>query len=273
MPELPEVETLTVQLNRTLQGLKISQVEIRTPSILETPHEEFSAQVRARQITQVKRRGKYIQVELSGNQCIWFHLGMTGQLLFAREKSIVSLAHIHFILSFAGIPEKIFYRDARRFGHIALSPASRDQFPKGVRSLGLEPSDWKEEDFASFFRTRRARIKSLLLNQTLVAGLGNIYADESLYRAGIRPLRRAHQIGRDRLRLLHRAVCEVLEEAIEWGGSSIDDYLHLDGGVGKFQEFLKVYGRGGEKCGTCGSVIRRVKLSGRTSSFCPHCQK
>lgn len=273
MPELPEVETLTAQLNRSLQGLRISRAEIRTPSVLETPPNEFGGQVQGRQITQVKRRGKYIQIELSSNQSIWFHLGMTGQLLFALEKSIVSLTHIHFTLSFEDTQEKIFYRDVRRFGHIALSPTLEEQFPEGVRSLGPEPSDWGEEDFASFFRTRRARIKSLLLNQTLVAGLGNIYADESLYRAGIRPLRRAHRIGRDGLRRLHRAMCEVLGEAIEWGGSSIDDYLHLDGTVGKFQEFHRVYGRGGEKCGTCGSLIRSVKLSGRTSSFCPHCQK
>lgn len=273
MPELPEVETLTVQLNQNLRGLRISKAELRTPSIFETPYGPLTAQVVGKQITQVKRRGKYIQVELSGDRFLWFHLGMTGQLFFAREESVASLSHIHFVLSFEETEERIFYRDVRRFGHIALSPASQDQFPEGVRHLGPEPSDWREDDFASFFRTRRARIKSLLLNQTLVAGLGNIYADESLYRAGIRPARRAHQIGRDRLRRLHRAMCEVLEEAIRWGGSSIDDYLHLDGTAGQFQEFHRVYGRGGEKCGTCGSLIRSVKLSGRTSSFCPRCQK
>lgn len=275
MPELPEVETLSVQLNRVLRGRRISKVQIRTPSILETPPGEFEAQIVGRQIARIKRRGKFIQMELSENLALWCHLGMTGQLFFQSEESRPAflLSHVHLILFFDNPPGRLIYRDIRRFGHIGLSPALESQFPEEVRRLGPEPLDWKEEDFALFFKTRRARIKSLLLNQTLVAGLGNIYSDESLFRAGIRPLRRADKIAHDRLRRLHRSLCEVLKEAIRWGGSSIDDYRHLDGTTGRFQEFHRVYGRGGEKCQTCGSSIRSVRLSGRTSSFCPRCQK
>jgi len=276
MPELPEVETLALQLNQTLRGRRISKVEIRTPSLLGNPPHQFKTQLIGREVTQVKRRGKYIQMECSDRITLWFHLGMTGRLILKSSSESPATSpesHIHFILFFKGSREGLFYRDVRRFGHITLSPSEKTQFPEKVQRLGPEPLDWKEEDFALFFKTRRARIKSLLLNQTLVAGLGNIYADESLHRAGIRPLRRAHGIGRDRLQRLHQAVCEVLNEAIRHGGSSIDDYLHLDGTAGKFQEFHRVYGRRGEKCGTCGSRIQSVKLSGRTASFCPRCQK
>jgi formamidopyrimidine-DNA glycosylase len=167
----------------------------------------------------------------------------------------------------------LVFRDIRRFGSIALTPTDESAFPVGVQNLGPEPWQCDAEEFASLFKARRASIKSLLLNQTLISGLGNIYSDESLYRAGIRPVERACRIARRRLEHLHEVLCKVLEEAIEWGGSSIDDYLHADGTRGRFQEFHRVYGRGGEECRACGERIRTVKLAGRTSSFCPECQK
>ena len=167
----------------------------------------------------------------------------------------------------------LIFRDVRRFGSIRLTPTEENAFPEGVKNLGPEPWQCDAKAFASLFKARRSPIKNLLLNQTLVSGLGNIYSDESLYRAGIRPVERAHRITRRRLERLHEALCEVLEEAIRWGGSSIDDYLHADGTRGRFQEFHRVYGRGGEPCRVCGEGIRTVKLAGRTSSFCPQCQK
>jgi len=272
MPELPEIETLVLQLKRILEGKVISNVEIRNPSILKAPKKEFEEKLIGKKVTQIKRRGKYIRTDLSENVILWFHLGMTGQLLFESSVGFPK-PHTHFILSFAGFKKKLFYRDVRRFGRIALSPSEESKFPEGVRRLGLEPSDWDQKAFISLFKERRGRIKNLLLNQALMAGIGNIYADESLYRAGIRPFRRACQVGPQGLGRLHTAVCELLEEAIRWGGSSIDDYLHLDGTTGNFQNFHRVYGRGGEGCRSCGTEIRTIKLSGRSSSFCPHCQK
>ena len=272
MPELPEVETLAFQLNRSLAGQRISGVQVLNKSILEEPREGLEEKIAGSEIIQVGRRGKYLRMDLAGNLTLWFHLGMTGQLLLAPPPHSLK-PHTHFILSFSGLAKRLFYRDVRRFGRIALTPAGLGKGPEGVRRLGPEPREWDPETFASFFKARRARIKNLLLNQTLIAGLGNIYADESLHRAGIHPLRRARAVGRERLERLHGAVREILEEAVRSGGSSIDDYRHLDGTKGEFQHFHRVYGRAGESCETCGTRIRKVRLSGRTSSFCPHCQR
>lgn len=272
MPELPEVENLVFELKRVLTGRTITCVEVRNDSILESPREELETALPGKKVIQVGRIGKYIRIELSDPLFLWFHLGMTGQLLF-EDPVPLSDPHLHFVLSFAGSSKGLFYRDIRRFGRIALSPSRESEWPAGVRRLGLEPKEWSQEAFASLLKMRHARIKSLLLNQELVSGLGNIYADESLHRAGIHPLKRAHRLPRRRLFRLHEAICEVLEEAIQWGGSSVDDYLHLDGTRGRFQEFHRVYGRGGKDCRTCGERIRKIKLSGRTSSFCPGCQK
>lgn len=272
MPELPEIETLAFQLNQFLGGYTISGVEIRNESILESPREKLESEIRGKKIVRIERRGKYLQLDLARGLTLWFHLGMTGQL-FLEPPPASLRSHTHFILSFAGSTRQLFYRDVRRFGRIALTETGEGGLPSGVRRLGPEPKEWDPEDFIAHFKARRARIKNLLLNQTLVAGLGNIYADESLHRAGIHPLRRAYRLGRGRLERLREAMCQVLEEAIRWGGSSIDDYFHLDGEKGKFQYFHRVYGRAGEACSTCGARIQRIRLSGRTSSFCPHCQR
>ncbi len=271
MPELPEVENLVLELKRVLTGLEIDRAQVRNDSILDSPCQELQAGISGKEIIQVRRIGKYIRIQLS--DCfLWFHLGMTGQLLFEDLPAQLD-PHVHFILSFAGSRKRLFYRDVRRFGRIALSPSAESEWPAGVRRLGREPKECSQEAFASLFKLSRARIKNLLLNQKVVSGLGNIYADESLHRAGIHPLRRAHELPRRRLFRLHEAICEVLEEATRYGGSSVDDYLHLDRTRGRFQELHRVYGRGGKNCQTCTTPIRKIKLSGRSSSFCPRCQQ
>lgn len=272
MPELPEVENLVFELKKALEGERIQDVEIRNPSVLETPREWLESQIPGKKIIQIGRRGKFIQIRLSEGLILWFHLGMTGQLVL-EEPSVSFQPHTHFVLSLRDSEKRLVYRDVRRFGRISLTPYGEAQYPKGVRRLGPEPREWTREKFASLFKERRARIKSLLLDQRLMAGLGNIYADESLHRAGIHPLRRAREVSRHRLFRLHGAIGEVLDEAIRWGGSSIDDYRHLDGSKGQFQLFHRVYGRTGANCRGCGARIKSVKLSGRSSSFCPRCQK
>ena len=272
MPELPEIQTLVTQLNRVLRGRRISQVEVRNSSLLENPQFEFEKKIVGETIEQVGRRGKYIRMDLSQNLALWFHLGMTGQLFLEPPANDLK-PHTHFILSFFDSPHRLLFRDSRRFGRIALTPAGNREAPEGVRKLGREPKEWDPEKLVPVLKGRHARIKSLLLDQRLVAGLGNIYADESLHRAGVHPLRRAHNIPRVKLHRLHQAMGEVLEEAIFYGGSSIDDFIHTDGSKGRFQEFHRVYGRAGKDCLGCGTPIRAVKIAGRTSSFCPHCQK
>lgn len=274
MPELPEVETLASQLREELHDRTIQTVEIRNDSIVTTPRESLLRQIPGRTILRVGRRGKFIRLDLSGALTLWLHLGMTGQLLLFNPSSLkAEEPHVHFKVSFRESPQFLLYRDVRRFGRIALTEGGDLALPERIRRLGREPGEWDGEEFASFLKTRRARIKSLLLDQRVVAGLGNIYTDESLHRAGIHPLRRADRIGRKRLLRLHRAMGEVLREAIHWGGSSIDDYRHLDGGKGEFQRFHRVYSRREERCLQCRALIRQVKISGRTSWFCPKCQR
>ena len=272
MPELPEIETLVLQLNRALEGRRISEVQIRHSSLLQNPRKEFQRQMVGERITRIGRRGKYIHIDLSHDRALWFHLGMTGQLFLEHPPESLK-PHTHFIVSFFESKKKLFFRDVRRFGRIALTSRDEGKIPEGVRRLGLEPRQWDPQDLAAASKKRKTRIKSLLLDQRLVSGLGNIYADESLHRARIRPLTRTHRISAARAARLHQAMCEVLEEAIRLGGSSIDDYIHLDGSKGEFQNFHQVYGRAGKNCFGCGNLIRSVKISGRTSSFCPHCQQ
>ncbi len=271
MPELPEIETLAFELRQSLAGREIRGLQIRNDSILETPRRWLEKNLPGKRIVQIGRRGKYLRAELTGGFTLWIHLGMTGQLLLEDSPAALT-SHTHFRLTFTGTRQELLFRDPRRFGRIALTPYRGEELPRGVQRLGLEPAEWKCQEFSAFVKRRRARIKSLLLDQRVVAGLGNIYADESLYRAGIHPLRRARKIPRTKLSRLHGVILKVLEEAVRWGGSSIDDYVHLDGERGRFQEFHKVYGKKGEGCEICRTPIQSVKLSGRTSSFCPRCQ-
>lgn len=209
---------------------------------------------------------------LDRDVALWFHLGMTGQLLWTRE-TFERDPHTHVVISFENSSETLVFRDIRKFGSITLTNGRPDSLPAGIQLLGPEPFEMKEKDFVRLFKQRTGRIKSLLLNQRLLAGLGNIYADESLHRAGIDPRRRPHRLKRSVLARLHGSVLETLREAIRHGGSSIDDYRHADGGQGKFQNFHRVYGRAGKPCLDCGNSIRRIMLAGRSASFCSQCQK
>jgi formamidopyrimidine-DNA glycosylase len=195
---------------------------------------------------------------------------MTGQMQVTRPQVEVA-KHTHAILKLASGREVRFV-DPRRFGRLAVvsSPSSRIQ---SFEAPGDEPLEAKLERFCELFRRRKTPIKSALLNQKLLSGVGNIYADESLFRAGIRPRRRAASLTHDELRKLHAAVQQVLREAIAAGGSSVSDYVDVDGEGGLFQLQHRVYGREGEPCLVCGAPIKRITLAGRSSHYCPHCQK
>ncbi len=272
MPELPEIETLRLQLKPKLEGSILSRLFIFHEDILGTSREDLERQLPGKKILSLSRRGKYLALNLEGAMSLWFHLGMTGQLVWDSD----TRGHdprAHLAIEFEEVAEKLIFRDVRKFGVAFLTNAHPQSFPEGLRLLGPEPFDVDENAFARFFKSRRARIKSLLLNQRVIAGLGNIYADESLHRAGIDPRRRSCRIPRGKLGDLYRAVRETLSEAIRHGGSSIDDYLHPDGRRGSFQHFHRVYGRFRERCLSCRSIIRRIRIAGRSSFFCPQCQK
>jgi formamidopyrimidine-DNA glycosylase len=263
VPELPEVETV-VRSIRPLVGRRIVTAEFRNLRVLRGGDPDaMAARLAGRRITAVKRYGKFIVASLGGGGYLMMHLGMTGKLLLGGESG----KHTHAILTFDR--GTLLYDDSRQFGCIELS----EEFPHRVARLGPEPLEISAQDFAAGLKGRKTAIKSLLLNQTFVRGIGNIYADEALFRAGIHPLAKAWRIRADRARKLHEAIGAVLTEAIAAGGSSISDYVDAEGRKGFFQVSHRVYQRAGEPCVVCGTPIRRVVVGQRSSHFCPKCQK
>jgi formamidopyrimidine-DNA glycosylase len=302
VPELPEVETITRGLQARVTGDTVESVWIGSRlQPLKSPAGVIARTLEGKRIVRVQRAGKHIVFDLEGEsrastatrtkgsrraetrlvaspssvevrtrqaapaQAQWIvHLGMTGRLVVC-EPALEILKHTHLIAKLASGRELRFI-DPRMFGKLSVHPGGFD--PGGV-----EPLEVSEERFVALFRGRKTPIKSALLNQKLLRGVGNIYADESLFRAGIRPRRRAAAITREQLGKLHRAVREVLREAIALGGSSISDYVDADGEEGFFQLQHRVYGREGEPCLVCRTAIRRVVLAGRSSHYCSKCQK
>jgi formamidopyrimidine-DNA glycosylase len=201
------------------------------------------------------------------------HLGMTGRLLVSAPE-VPLPPHTHAVLTLADGRE-IRFIDPRRFGRLSLhtQPTANDQQPATYTGAGREPLTIPIPDFVALFRGRKTPIKAALLHQSLLHGVGNIYADESLFRAGIRPRRQAGRLTREELIRLRKALVDVLRRAIKLGGSSISDYVDAEGMHGYFQIEHKVYGRGGDPCRICGTPIKKITLAGRGTHFCPHCQK
>ena len=292
MPELPEVETVARGLNRGVTGDVVESVWIGSKKQpLKSSARLLARTLEGKRIARVHRAGKHIVFDLEGSaealpsngkrrangnpkrrlasqvdpEAQWIvHLGMTGRLVVSEPSAEIA-KHTHLIAQLASGLELRFI-DPRMFGKLSVHSG-------GFDPGGTEPLEISEEKFLSLFRGRKTPIKSALLNQKLLRGVGNIYADESLFRAGIRPRRRASTITTQRLAKLHQAVAEVLREAIEQGGSSISDYVDSDGQEGFFQLRHRVYGREGEPCLVCGSAIHRVVLAGRSSHYCADCQK
>jgi formamidopyrimidine-DNA glycosylase len=269
MPELPEVETIVRGLARRVTGDTIESVWIGSrPQPLKSPPELIAQTLEGQKIVSVSRAGKHIVFDLKGNAkgaAQWVvHLGMTGRMVVCEPAAEIA-KHTHLIAKLSSGRELRFV-DPRMFGKLSVHDG-------GFDPGGIEPLEVTEEQFIRLFRGRKTPIKSALLNQKLVRGVGNIYADESLYRAGIRPRRRATAVTRQELIKLYRAVRQVLREAIKLGGSSVSDYVDADGEEGFFQLRHRVYGREGKPCLACKTPIRRVVLAGRSSHYCSKCQK
>ena len=272
MPELPEVETIARGLAQRVSGDVIESVWLGSkPEPLKSPAAEIEAALVSKKIADVRRSGKHIVFDLiqptataKRSTAQWIvHLGMTGRLLVCSPDTELA-KHTHAVLRLASGRELRFV-DPRRFGRLAVI----EKFaPPGAEPLSISPSD-----FAALFRVRKTPIKSALLNQRLLSGVGNIYADEALYRARVRPRRRAASLTTDELRRLHKGLKQVLLEAIRLGGSSISDYVDSEGQEGFFQLKHRVYGREGEPCRKCGTPIKRIVISGRSSHYCPKCQR
>lgn len=272
MPELPEVETVANGVHVRVAGERIRAVWCSgMPQTFKTPPGELQAGLTGCTIDRVRRVGKHVVVSLraeAADRELLVHLGMTGRLLVSHADVPMPL-HTHLRLCLEDGREVRFV-DARRFGRLELRRIGEDG---GFAGPGLEPLTVPPEGFVALFHGRTLPIKAALLNQSLLQGVGNIYADESLYRAGIRPTLAAGKVSRARLLRLHAELQAVLLRAIDLGGSSVSDYVDADGVRGFFQLEHQVYRRQGLPCGTCGTLIRRTVVGGRSTHSCARCQK
>jgi formamidopyrimidine-DNA glycosylase len=274
MPELPEVETVVRGLQAVLPGRGIISVRLGKTDFIEDPA-AVERHLPGTRIREVRRYGKFLVLELEPRGAdapgLWLliHLGMTGQLFTCPPNARVA-PHTHVFLALDDGSE-LRYVDIRRFGSIrVVRNGARDAV---LGKLGLDPLEVTEQQFFAALRVRRARVKALLLDQHVLRGMGNIYTDESLWRARIHPARVGSALKLDELRRLHKAVRAVLSEAIRFRGSSISDYVDSQGQPGEFQLRHRAYGREGKPCSRCGTKIRRIIVAGRSSYFCPTCQR
>jgi formamidopyrimidine-DNA glycosylase len=276
MPELPEVETVVRGLRVSLPGRTIVEVRFGKTDFVDNPA-EIAERLPGSRVASVTRLGKFICVRLGSNgeqptpgseTFLIVHLGMTGQLKVIRSgEAVAPHTHVFFVLDDG---REMRYTDIRRFGRMLLIPESG--LAEFAAQLGIEPLEISAEEFCRFFGSRRARVKALLLDQKVLRGIGNIYADESLFRARLHPARIAENLAKKQLLVLHGAVRQVLTEAIRSRGSSISDYVDSDGRRGEFQFHHRVYQRDGKPCFRCKTKIRRIIVAGRSSHFCPRCQ-
>jgi formamidopyrimidine-DNA glycosylase len=274
MPELPEVETVANGVHARVHGQRIESVWTSgKPQTFKSPESEIAEVLTGSTIESVRRVGKTIVMTVSREgegradpvpAEFLIHLGMTGRLLVSSP-DIPQPPHTHAVLSLSGGNELRFV-DARRFGRLSVRT-------EAYAGPGAEPLTISEDDFVALFRNRKTPIKAALLNQSLLAGVGNIYADESLFRAGIRPRKQAGRLTRAELLALRKSLITVLKHAIKLGGSSVSDYVDADGVRGFFQLQHKVYGRAGENCSDCGTPLKKLTIGGRTTIYCPTCQR
>jgi formamidopyrimidine-DNA glycosylase len=271
LPELPEVETIRRQLAPHLEGRTLVDVEILDPRWTRpVPPDPVEEDLRGRVVEQVGRAGKYLVWRLTGERFLLIHLRMTGALLFDPP---VDPPHtrVRFTLDEG---HRVAYNDPRRFGtgHLVDGEGARDAY-LGDR-LGIEPltPDFTAEHLREIARGRRAPVKSFILDQRRIAGVGNIYADEALFRARIHPLRAAGTLKRPQLEALREAIEHALAAGIDAKGATIDDFRHVDGAQGSFQDLFQVHQREGRPCPVCGTAIRKLVVGGRGTYVCEHCQ-
>ncbi len=274
MPELPEVETVLRGLRERALGRTIASVEVRNPLVVVGAADEFREALCGRSIQDVFRKGKALAIELGGKdgrepRYLLLRLGMTGQFTLARREAPPA-PHTHLRLALDDAAEELRYRDARRFGRLRC--CTGEQLEEVFSRLGPDAREISDEEFFQALRGRRGAVKSLLMNQAAIAGLGNIYADEALFMARVHPLTIAGRISPRVARRLRRAVRQVLDRAVHLQGTSFRDYIDIEGRPGNFLPRLRVYGRAGKPCRRCSHLIRRIVVAGRSSHYCPRCQ-
>ena len=283
MPELPEVETVRRGLEPAMAGEVIARAEVNRPDLRWPLPERMAERLTGQKVLRLGRRSKYILVDLESGETLIVHLGMSGRMLVSGDPlgrfhhaHPAPETHDHVVFHMAG-GARITFNDARRFGHMDLAPTEALDAHWLIRDLGPEPlgNRFDAAYLTAAFRGRRTPVKSALLDQRIVAGLGNIYVSEALFRAGIHPRRHAGRIAPARVAALVPVIRDVLREAIQAGGSSLRDHRQATGELGDFQHTFRVYDREGAPCTTpdCPGVIRRIVQSGRSTFYCPLCQR
>jgi len=291
MPELPEVEVTRRRIGKLLVGRKIASVVTTKPSyFFLTSPKKLQQALPGQRVKKLERHGKYLLARLESGATLLLHLGMTGQLFGEGARSIRLLRapdrrskgterprgfspdeHTHLQLTFADGGPRVFFRDVRKFGKVLLVEAGRSD--ARLDKLGIDALEANGSHLFDAARARKIPIKSLLLDQAVIAGIGNIYADEALFLAGVSPRRPARRVDLAGCTAIVAAAQKVMRRSIQTGGSSISDYVNPDGADGGYQHERRVYGRENEPCPTCGTPIRRVVIAQRSSHFCPECQK
>jgi formamidopyrimidine-DNA glycosylase len=272
MPELPEVETVVRTLRPRLRGRSIVAVRITGKPLRQRWQPAWSRRVVGKRIAHVRRRGKWILLDLETGESLLAHLGMTGRLLMAARNEPMSL-HTHLVFALKPGGEELRFHDPRRFGVARwLAAAESEHFSNGEQ-LGPEPSDLSDEQLWLCLRKTQRCLKAVLLDQRVVAGLGNIYADEALFEAKLAPRRAGRRVTRAEARRLRLAIGTVLDRAIAKNGSTIRDFFFGDGEPGGYQSEFRVYQQTGRPCPRCRTPIKRIHLAGRSTHFCPRCQR
>jgi len=273
MPELPEVETVARGLRQALPGRRILSVRLGKTDFIDDAS-ALELGLPGATVLQIRRMGKNLLVDLTSRDdqakklSLLIHLGMTGQIaIISPDAPVPKHTHVFLVLDDG---RELRYTDVRRFGRMAVLSDLEQETELG--GLGLEPLEISEKEFRSRIQSRDSHIKALLLNQSVVRGMGNIYTDEALWRSKIHPKKSGSKLTDVEVRKLYRAMQEILKEAIRLKGSSIQDYQGIDGRKGKFQQRHRVYGRDGEKCFRCKTVIRHATVAGRSTHFCAKCQ-
>ncbi len=274
MPELPEVETVCRGLAVELVGRQLARVLVRRAGLRFPFPKNMARRLTGRTVIRIRRRAKYILIELDDGATLLVHLGMSGRMYIQHPPGKPAEAHDHVVLT-TDAGTIVTFNDARRFGMMDLVDPAELETHKLLRDLGPEPlgNEFSGPVLSAALAGKRTPIKAALLDQTVVAGLGNIYVSEALFRAGISPKRLAHSVAGARAERLVPQIKAVLNEAIAAGGSSLRDYVQASGELGYFQASFRVYDREGAPCPTCGRAVRRIVQSGRSTFYCGHCQR
>ena len=272
MPELPEVETIVRTLRLHLIGKKTRSIKVITPKIIRSPLPLTVRTLKQATIIDIKRIGKMILILLDPPASLAVHLKMTGQLLLQTSETPVD-KHTHVIWTLASSEKQLRYRDVRKFGFLLCSSETAPSEIPCLKDLGPDPFEISAAQFARVLGQKKGALKPLLLDQTVISGLGNIYVDESLHLAGIHPLTKADTLSPLEARKLHPIIRKVLRRAIRSKGSTLRDFRKPDGTAGSYQNRHQVYGREGDPCLTCGRPIKKIRVGGRGTHFCPTCQR